>query len=125
MLDAIEEDVNPEDFWAVDETTGPTAENLEGEVAGSIENPDISQEVADLKPTLEPETPAAVQAVAIDEDAIVEKLMAKLTPVIEQKVEKLCEQISERVSWEVIPDLAENLIRDELKAISKEVEADH
>ncbi len=69
----------------------------------------------------EPE-PAPVAATAIDVEAkasaiseaqieeIVEKVVTKI-------VEKLAGSILEKVAWEVVPDLAENLIREEIRKI--------
>ena len=39
--------------------------------------------------------------------------------MIEELVKEYCKQSAEKIAWEVIPDLAENLIRKELKEISK------
>ena len=47
--------------------------------------------------------------------------MQKLEGMIQNAVEKYCEQKLDKVAWEVIPDLAENLIRDELKNIASDV----
>jgi hypothetical protein len=38
--------------------------------------------------------------------------------MIEDLVREYCRQTAEKIAWEVIPDLAENLIRKELKDIS-------
>lgn len=47
-------------------------------------------------------------------------LVQKLTPIIEKIVREECQKITEKVSWEVIPDLAENLIQKEIQKISNE-----
>jgi DNA-binding response OmpR family regulator len=59
--------------------------------------------------------PAAVGEIKLDESQILEYL----EPVISKIIDARVEAILERIAWEVIPDLAENLIRKELKEISK------
>ena len=53
--------------------------------------------------------------------ADMEELKKVLTPIIEQMVKEYCQTAIEKVAWEVIPDLAENLIKKELKEISQEI----
>lgn len=57
----------------------------------------------------------------INEEVIVEKIKESLTPVIEALVKKYCKNKVEQIAWDVIPDLAENLIREELKELSESV----
>ena len=47
-----------------------------------------------------------------------EEIKNALKPVLEEIVKKYCSRKIEEVAWEVIPDLAENLIRSEIKEIS-------
>ena len=54
----------------------------------------------------------------VDQDQLVEKLKIALRPMIEEMVKEFCRESAEKVAWEVIPDLAENLIRKEIKEIS-------
>ena len=42
-------------------------------------------------------------------------------PQLEEMIKEFCRQSAEKVAWEVIPDLAENLIRKEIKEISDSV----
>jgi hypothetical protein len=58
----------------------------------------------------------------MDQDELVEKLKISLRPMIEEMVREFCRQNAEKVAWEVIPDLAENLIRKELKDISDSIQ---
>jgi len=55
------------------------------------------------------------KASALSEDEI-EKIIEK---VVTKVVEKLAETILERVAWEVVPDLAEHLIREEIRKIKE------
>jgi len=95
--DDINEDISPEDFWAADES-------------GVVE-------IAEEKEVV-PEPIAAVATTEIS-DEIIEKIKASLGPLIEMEVKKYCATTLEKVAWEVIPDLAENLIRKEIKEIAK------
>lgn len=49
------------------------------------------------------------------------KLRADLEPLVEKYIQEYCRERIEKVAWEIIPDLAENLIKRELKDISKTV----
>lgn len=70
-------------------------------------------------------SPAASSASLINKD----ELMNELRPMIEESVKKAVKeyldmylkQSVEKVTWEVIPDLAENLIRQELTKISQQI----
>ncbi len=53
------------------------------------------------------------RAAALNEDEI-EQIIEK---VVTKVVEKLAGSILERVAWEVVPDLAENMIREEIRKI--------
>jgi len=125
---AIEKEIDPNDFWAVDETVddSATGEFQLEEIGGSIENPIISQEV-DAFSTVNStdvvnEKPTTASLTSnVSEDAIIAKLMERLVPILEEKMAEYCRDTVEKVSWEIIPDLAENLIRDEIKNISDQV----
>lgn len=62
-------------------------------------------------------------------DEIVERLKRELRPFIKEVVAEVLDgaskEAAERVAWEVIPDLAENLIKSEVKEISKKVQSKH
>ena len=59
-------------------------------------------------------------------DELAEKLRESLAPMIETVIRQEClriaDQVAEKVAWEVIPDLAENIIRKEIKALTDAVE---
>jgi hypothetical protein len=46
---------------------------------------------------------------------------AAVRPIIEQMVQEYCKKTLEKVAWEVIPDLAENIIKKELQRISDSI----
>ena len=97
----VDEDISPDDFWAADET-----------VVVDLE------QVKELVPEPEIEMPKAVAPTGLS-DELMAKIKESLGPLIEKEVKKYCEETLEKVAWEVIPDLAENLIRKEIKDIAK------
>ncbi|TNF50988.1 MAG: response regulator [Deltaproteobacteria bacterium] len=75
-----------------------------------------------LEEVIEDAAPVAAAVSAVDVEAKasamgedeIEKIIEK---VVTKVVEKLAGSILERVAWEVVPDLAENLIREEIRKI--------
>ncbi|MAX65601.1 MAG: response regulator [Bacteriovoracaceae bacterium] len=57
----------------------------------------------------------------LDESQVNQQVEKLLEPLVERMVREKIDAILEKVSWEVIPDLAENLIRKELKEISNDI----
>ncbi len=96
---AIDEAITPEEFWAVDSVS-------------------IPKELSATKKMAPPPKPAAIKG---DQNLIAE-LMEGLKPFIEEQIKKYCQQTAEKVAWEVIPDLAENLIKKEIKEISSSLD---
>lgn len=133
LLSEIDEDISAEAFWAVDEVVPVKAEeekyieetNLD-EVTADLTDTvqafkESEQKVAETKPVVESQPTLQLQS-TINQDELVEKLKASLRPMIEEMVKEFCRQSAEKVAWEVIPDLAENLIRKEIKEISDSVQ---
>jgi CheY-like chemotaxis protein len=83
----------------------PTAEDLTAEepVAASVAAESAETAMAEVE-----EKASAMSEAEIEQ--IVEKVVTKI-------VEKLAESILEKVAWEVVPDMAENLIRQEIRKI--------
>ena len=105
----IDLDTSPDDFWAVDSTENNqkiTKEETSFEKGSSYSQKGNESEVPkdlDVKES---------SKISIDE----------LKPMIEAIVKQYCEDTINKVAWEVIPDLAENLIKEELKEISQKIE---
>lgn len=130
ILEAVEEDLSPDSFWAVDDV-----QPVQSEETFRLDSPQLTLDdsTADLTETVEhfrtQEAQAAssevtsnnVQNIVIDEDKIIRELKAHLTPLIEKWVKEACSETVEKVAWDVIPDLAENLIRKEIKELSDSV----
>ncbi|OUR93697.1 hypothetical protein A9Q84_19740 [Halobacteriovorax marinus] len=144
----VEEHIDSEDFWAVDdvdespfeddvnsfETATPEATSLDD--LDDLAEEEVDQIFSDLESEIDSEkesysidqsaaalssTPAA--AVEFDSDELVAEVKLAITPVLEELVKKFCKEKIEQVAWEVIPDLAENLIRKEIKDIANSLES--
>jgi DNA-binding response OmpR family regulator len=137
LLNEIDDEISPEAFWAVDDIVP-----IYSEEEKYIEETNLDEVTADLTETVQNfkqsqhaeqeqafelenyDTNPSHQTITtnIDQDELVEKLKASLRPMIEEMVKEFCRQSAEKVAWEVIPDLAENLIRKEIKEISDSVQ---
>ncbi|MBC7429653.1 MAG: response regulator [Bacteriovorax sp.] len=135
LLTEIDEEISAEAFWAVDEVVPVKAEeykdiletNLEEVTADLTDTIHLFKENELSKKAASKVVPAAHHDEAdtiihMDQDELVEKLKISLRPMIEELVREFCKQNAEKIAWEVIPDLAENLIRKELKEISDSVQ---
>lgn len=130
----IADEISADDFWAVDEIVP-----FESVDKTSIGNNNFEEVTADLTEKVndyvnkykeeisfttvnENKTETTKEnLVSVSEDAIVEKLKLAIRPMLEEMVKEFCQKQAERVAWEVIPDLAENLIKKEIKEISESV----
>lgn len=127
LRSSLEEELSSEDFWAVDGVEGQEQEEtltedstVEVVVAGAVERGEIRE-------TLQEDV-----SQSIDYDLLADKVLEKLTSRLEEKFEKMvatmasekCQQQVDRVAWEVIPDLAENIIKKEIKDISDSLAID-
>jgi hypothetical protein len=65
--------------------------------------------------------PAKAVAPLFDELKIEQLLKEKMTPMIESLVKEYCQANIEKIAWEIIPDLAENLIKKELEKITESI----
>lgn len=131
LEDEIKEE-SAEDFWMTDiETEGESKSENQAPVV-SVSSVDL--EFPDEKITFEMSQPKVdkeelVQKIKesvpeIDQEEILHKLREALPSIVEQYMRDYCEKTVERVAWEIIPDLAENLIRRELRAIAESVPRD-
>ncbi|MEA9355011.1 response regulator [Bacteriovorax sp. PP10] len=132
LLTEIDEEISAEAFWAVDEIVPVKAEEYTDIVETNLDEvtADLTETVQAFKESEKAATkvvPAthhedADTIIHMDQDELVEKLKISLRPMIEEMVREFCRQSAEKVAWEVIPDLAENLIRKEIKDISDSVQ---
>jgi len=114
-----------DEFWAADSEDesedveiGPKLEEVVSDEIG------VKLESVDLGPKLE-----NISSEKVSIDHIIERLKIELAPMIEKMIEeKMSAVISEtveRVAWEAIPDMAENLVRNEVKEISNKIQEKH
>lgn len=108
-------EMQTEDIWHADEVLESDGRQMDNKTDEFVLN-DVLQESPKV------EKVAQVQNTKLDvNEELVEKLKASLAPVLEQFVKDYCRQTIEKIAWEVIPDLAENLIKKEIEEISKEI----
>jgi hypothetical protein len=130
--DAEDEDIfsGPgEEFPAVEDKEvfeAPVAEEATTFIAEEpvVDDASFFAEPAEETPVAEVEEvkPPAVAAALVDVEAKASALSEEdveqiIEKVVTKVVEKLAGSILERVAWEVVPDLAENLIREEIRKI--------
>ncbi|MDD4973853.1 MAG: response regulator [Bacteriovorax sp.] len=122
LLSEIEDEISAEAFWAVDEIVPRKSE--EEEYIGETNLDEVTADLTETVQTFKEKEPSNLIQVDknINQDELVEKLKIALRPMIEEMVKEFCRQSAEKVAWEVIPDLAENLIRKEIKEISDSVQ---
>lgn len=135
LIAEIDEDISAEAFWAVDEIVPIKSEEFLDIVETNLDEVtnDLDETINTFKES-ESKAKAATKVIAandhedvdtiihMDQDVLVEKLKISLRPMIEELVREFCRHSAEKVAWEVIPDLAENLIRKEIKDISESVQ---
>ncbi len=124
LLSEIEDEISAEAFWAVDEVVPVKAEEETYILETNLDEvtADLTEAVQTFKNRESSKNPKETdQVIHMDTDELVEKLKISLRPMIEEMVREFCRQNAEKVAWEVIPDLAENLIRKEIKEISESI----
>ncbi len=121
----VEDSAAEADLWAVDDVSeedNVVDESLEQ--AGAEEDFDKPQ-LDDIEIELETNTaidePAASSELSLAPDELEEKIRAIIAPMVEKIMREEIERAVDKVAWEVIPDLAENLIKKELKSVTDAV----
>ncbi|WP_127718373.1 response regulator [Halobacteriovorax sp. HLS] len=145
---SIEEEIDGDEFWAVDEdgesdssnvvsiedvTQLSPSENISDiDDLDDLEEEEVDQIFSDLENEIDSEKESyhvaetkniPIEKLDFDSDEIVAQVKESLTPILEELVKKFCKDKIEQVAWEVIPDLAENLIKKEIKDISDSLES--
>lgn len=132
----IESELSADDFWAADEDSSsdlPVKEvELSQEYISTNDDSDDRESfvvgVGDPLAPVEPIRPSqkssltldsGKQATSFNEEEIVEKIKASLVPILDEMVRRYMDEKIEKVAWEIIPDVAENLIRKEIKELSQ------
>ncbi len=121
LADQIRDEVE-EDLWSVDafEDSQPKLSVVKEEEPAFSAINDGGQAFDDsLFEPLDKQDRAPVYGTALPAD--LEALRPLLKELVKEAVADYCRQHVEKVAWEVIPDLAENLIKNELRKISDQV----
>jgi CheY-like chemotaxis protein len=107
-----------------DESHHPTVEALN-------ELSSREEELKEVGPKLEQVDPSKTSASlsGIDKSEIIASLKEEIRPMVKEIVQEVIAEMgretSEKVAWEIIPDLAENLIRTEVERLSQKVQEKH
>jgi CheY-like chemotaxis protein len=113
LIESIEEDVTPDQLWSVDEPEEiEEIEVEEPEFVITDENKSQDRFSENSSTDLDPGS----------QEEIVDQITAALSPMIKEMVASYCQKKVEEVAWEIIPDLAENLIKKEIEKISKSIQ---
>lgn len=145
LEDELEDKVEPsEDLWGADivedlpvvesHQLEKVVDNTTHEIENSFDDDsfdevhdmsgpeDFPSDVMDEEPT-EPATQTFVAPAPVvkNDEELEAKLREKLTPVVEEFVKEYCRESVEKIAWEIIPDLAENLIKKEIQKISESI----
>ena len=91
------------DLWGSDEVESSTEDEEQGPFVVEKESQQVETKIE------------------LSEEDISAKVNELLEPMVERIVREKVDRILEKISWEVLPDLAENLIKKELKVITNEV----
>lgn len=113
LEEQVYDDELSEDFWAIDDPE-PTRDSIKISDMDLDDDPDFDDE--DILETPESDPMSSSAAKKLEED-----LKAQLAPIVEKVVREFCKETVEKVAWEVMPDLAENLIKQELNKIAEAV----
>ncbi len=134
----IEDEIDDDDLWSIDEgISPPPVMSRTAPTPSELEDDDMDEEIDEdakmlTKETLDSATPG-ISPMAFDatqlsreiQSDLESKIASLVQEIVEEKVRKYCEQQVDRVIWDVIPELAENVIKKELAKISQSVMDDH
>lgn len=117
------EEISDDNLWDADEVSSDTfssSEEDEHEIDISA-GPQMNDDFSFSNEATGVVSKSAHKNQSIDIDELKADLRNEIAPVIEKYAKEYCEQNIEKIIWEIVPDLAENLIKKELKNISKQV----
>jgi CheY-like chemotaxis protein len=122
VIDNTIDESGPEDFPSdvMDDEPAPIEDSFP---APAAQTEDLSSFDSNLDESMDRIDEAAqVPGVSADfEEKLQKELTDKMGPIIEQFVKEYCENSIEKIAWEIIPDLAENVIKKEIQKISDSI----
>ena len=139
LANEIEAESNPDEFWAVDGEPNNISDNNDGEVdydstkefkiddfisgAGAVADVEnFEREEENFKKKQLANQPAEeIYEIEVDNEVIAEKIKEQVMPILEELIKEACREKVEQIAWEVIPDLAQNLITKEIKNITDSI----
>ncbi len=113
--DLTEDDVESSDFWSVDEVL---SDSEEVHFSNDEEEPEVEEE-EEIQYKVSEDESYSMPGLSTEE--LKAALREDLSPIVHKYVDQYCRENIEKIMWDIIPDLAENIIKKELKNISKEV----
>lgn len=130
--EAPEESEENDNFWSADDEEDLDDQSVEEELNEIRMQPDSPKEEKSFvleKPVTNIEMTSTDLSSSVDLEALSDLIIQKMRPEIEKRLDEKIEQVAktlsqeqiERVAWEIIPDLAENLIKKEIKEISDSI----
>ena len=111
----VESEYDSNQLWQVDFEGGGGEE-----ISDSTPMDEIVQADGPTIPTQTIEEPASLNRQS-GSQVDTEELLNQLKPVIKEAVKEFCRENIEKIAWDVIPDLAENLVREQLEEITQKV----
>lgn len=102
----IESDIDPGDFW--DEDAGSASSHASASSNAASAPPESEQQ-----PNLN----------NVDVEKFFHDIKVELLERVDRVVREICEEKIEKVAWEVLPEIAENLIKKEIKSIEQNEES--
>ncbi len=110
-------EVRSDELWSVEEETV--------DLSGNFKKPDFKKDEDEDEDENEENEEICIKEDIVDHRStsdIVEQVTAAMKPMLEQIVKDYFKENVERIAWDVIPDLAENLIKKEIENISSSIQ---
>ena len=126
----VEDEISADNFWAADEDGESSLNVMDENISLDSENqldPDATLEIIpdELTGGSQETFEAPSENLNLNEEQIVAALFEKIQPMLDAKIEDYIKQHLDNSAWEIIPDLAENVIKEEVRRISDSVLDNH
>lgn len=119
LAEEIHRQEDPDSFWTSDDSS-----DYKEEISG-FDDDQYSEEVQ-FDDSPDEHAPSKERA-EIDQDLIVERVVSELKEELLDRIELIlreeCQREVQKTAWEVIPELAEELIKKEIRSISEHVKS--
>lgn len=112
----IEDEVSDEDLWQAD-----IYESGDDKSDSGIHHEEPSDQSDHSDQKVDEALALHTSSPPLDVESLKAELTEEIRPFLEQYIKQYCKEQVERIAWEIIPDLAENLIRKEIEKISQSI----